>query len=101
MNAHGAKSLYLYECKCCNYNTYKKGDYGRHIQTGKHKNNELLINISEKTAPKSYICECGKNYKHNQSLYNHKKICDFILQMDRVKNIYLQDYCSETYDILQ
>ena len=77
MNAHGAKSLYLYECKCCHYNTYKKGDYGRHIQTGKHKNNELLINISE-TSIKSYICECGKTYKHNQSLYNHKKKCTFV-----------------------
>ena len=77
MNAHGAKSLYLYECKCCNYNTYKKGDYGRHIQTGKHKNNELLVNISE-TSTKSYICECGKTYKHNQSLYNHKKKCTFV-----------------------
>jgi len=76
----GAKSLYLYECKSCNYNTYKKGDYGRHIQTGKHKNNELLINISEKekTCTKSYICECGKNYKHNQSLYTHKKKCAFV-----------------------
>ena len=74
----GVKSLYLYECKSCNYNTYKKGDYGRHIQTGKHKNNELLINISEKTCAKSYICECGKSYKHNQSLYTHKKKCAFV-----------------------
>jgi len=74
----GVKSLYLYECKSCNYNTYKKGDYGRHIQTGKHKNNELLINISEKTCAKSYICECGKGYKHNQSLYTHRKKCAFV-----------------------
>ena len=95
MNAHGAKSLYLYECKCCNYNTYKKGDYGRHIQTGKHKNNELLINISEKTAPKSYICECGKNYKHNQSLYNHKKKCSFVnLEITNIEEV------NETSDIM-
>ena len=32
---------------------------------------------------------------------NHKKLCNFILQMDRVKNINLQDYCPETHDILQ
>ena len=43
-----------------------------------------------------------KNLEHTKWDHdNHKKICDFILQMDRVKNIYLQDYCSETYDILQ
>jgi hypothetical protein len=74
----GVKSVYLYECKSCNYNTYKKGDYGRHIQTLKHKNNELVMTISEKMSSKSYICECGKNYKHNQSLYNHKKKCSFV-----------------------
>jgi hypothetical protein len=67
----------LYECLFCNYNTLKKGDYGRHIQTEKHKNNELLINITEKTS-KCYNCGCGKTYKHNQSLYNHKKKCTII-----------------------
>ena len=25
----GVKSLYLYECKCCNYNTYKKAPGGK------------------------------------------------------------------------
>jgi hypothetical protein len=78
MNTKEHRSIYLYECNFCNYNTYKKGDYGRHIQTLKHKNNELLINISEKMSTKSYICECGKTYKHNQSLYTHRKKCTFV-----------------------
>ena len=71
----------IYECNLCHYNTHKKGDYERHIRTLKHKNNELLINISEKTCAKSYICECGKTYKHNQSLYTHKKKCEHIISV--------------------
>ena len=99
MNSNkGTKSLYLYECNFCHYNTYKKGDYGRHIQTEKHKNNQLLINISEKTSNKCYICECGKTYKHNQSLYNHKKKCTFVnLEISNIeaKNIEAKNECND------
>jgi hypothetical protein len=71
-----AKNSVFYECNLCHYNTCKKGDYFRHLQTQKHKNNEILIN-SAPTTNKSFTCECGKKYSHNQSLYNHKKKCDF------------------------
>ena len=78
------KNKYLYKCSFCDYNTLKKGDYGRHIQTDKHKNNELAVNSTEKTSNKSYICECGKSYKHNQSLYNHKKRCTICAISDKL-----------------
>ena len=71
-----AKNSIFYECNLCHYNTCKKGDYFRHLQTQKHKNHEILIN-SAPTTNKSFTCECGKKYSHNQSLYNHKKKCDF------------------------
>jgi hypothetical protein len=32
---------------------------------------------------------------------NYKKLCDFILKMDHVKNISLHEYCPETHNILQ
>jgi len=67
-----AKNSIFYECNLCDYNTCKKGDYCRHLQTQKHKNNEILIN-GEQIINKIFACECGKKYKHNQSLYNHKK----------------------------
>jgi len=70
-----AKNSIFYECKLCDYTTSKKNDYCRHLHTQKHKNNEILINCSQKTSFKSFLCECGKKYKHSQSLYNHKKIC--------------------------
>jgi hypothetical protein len=70
-----AKNSIFYECNLCDYNTCKKGDYSRHLQTQKHKNNEILIN-GEQIINKIFACECGKKYKHNQSLYNHKKKCN-------------------------
>ena len=69
------KSPNHFYCEKCDYNTSKKGDYDRHLQTQKHKNNEILINGA--LTVKVFTCECGKKYKHNQSLYNHKKKCDF------------------------
>ena len=70
-----AKSANLFECIICDFNTCKKCDFNRHLKTLKHKNNEILINASPERTNKIFACECGKVYKHNQSLYNHKKRC--------------------------
>ena len=70
-----AKSANFFECIICDFNTCKKCDFNRHLKTLKHKNNEILINDSHERANKIFACECGKVYKHNQSLYNHKKKC--------------------------
>jgi hypothetical protein len=70
-----AKSANFFECIICEFNTSKKCDFNRHLKTLKHKNNEILINNSHERTNKQFACECGKVYKHNQSLYNHKKRC--------------------------
>jgi hypothetical protein len=70
-----AKSANFFECIICDFNTCKKCDFNRHLNTLKHKNNEILINNSSERTNKLFACECGKVYKHNQSLYNHKKRC--------------------------
>ena len=64
-------------CEICNYNTYKKFDFDKHLLTKKHKNNEMQQNTTEKSqkVAKKHICECGKEYSHHSSLYKHKKIC--------------------------
>ena len=52
----------------------------KHLTTLKHKNNENTNDTNDKSPkiPKPFQCDCGKNYKHKPSLYNHKKKCIYI-----------------------
>ena len=66
----------LFSCEICSYNTVRKSDYDKHILTSKHikrinpnKKSQIISNI--------FSCKCGKEYKHNSSLCNHKKKCDY------------------------
>ena len=60
-------------CKNCNYNTSRKSQYERHLTTDKHK--RLQNNDAGTILTKKYICECGREYKYRQGLYNHRKTC--------------------------
>ena len=69
-----------FDCQMCHYITCRKCDYNKHLQSNKHKNNEILQNTtknSKKVSNKLYSCNCGKIYKHHSSLYNHKKKCHY------------------------
>jgi len=61
-------------CNNCNYKCYKQSEFNKHLLTRKH---EMLGNAGKKVVKvaKSYICDCGKEYKHNQSYYRHKGVC--------------------------
>jgi hypothetical protein len=61
-----------FSCENCDYKTYRKSDYNKHLTTLKHKNND---NFSQKIS-KTYICECGKVYRYRQGLCYHKKMCE-------------------------
>ena len=67
------KNAKTFLCDACDFKCSKQSDYMRHLMTLKHK---ILTNVDNKT-PKNatYICDCGKEYKHRQSLYVHKKKC--------------------------
>jgi len=76
------KKIPKFSCKICDYECCKKSQLDRHNSTEKHK---ILTN----TDAKRYICECGKEYKHRQSLFNHKKKCNEIKGKNINENIEL------------
>ena len=59
-------------CECCEFNTSNKKDYSIHLLTRKHMN----ANNKSTTFENTFICGCGKEYKHRQSLFTHKKKCN-------------------------
>ena len=63
-----------YICEICDFNTYKKTDYNRHILTIKHANNTLATESNNKNE-KKYICHCDKKFKDRSGLWRHKKKC--------------------------
>ena len=83
------KSSKHFHCECCDYYTSRKSQYERHLLTDKHK---TLINPNEKVPDKTYyICECGKEYKHQTTLCahkknncKHKKSCDTTKQSENI-----------------
>lgn len=62
-----------FNCDLCNFKCIKKGDYKRHLKTTKHKNR--TENTSNTVG--FFICECGKEYKARNSLWYHKKKCNY------------------------
>ncbi len=67
-------------CNICDYKYKRKYDYEKHLLTQKHINQKKLQNKLENNIieDNNYICNCGKIYKHKQSLNRHIKTCSFI-----------------------
>ena len=69
------KNAEKFICEKCDFNTSKSSNYEKHLLTRKHK---ILTNTYKKNAENAeYICVCGKQYKHRQSLNNHRIRCNF------------------------
>ena len=87
-------------CINCDYFTYRKKDYNKHLLTMKHisnaqqcndaenhpKNADISKNIQIINQAKIYACICGKKYKDNSGLWRHKKTCSPINQDDNSNN---------------
>ena len=63
----------MFICEPCNFICSKQSNYSVHLLTRKHSILTNTYDILPKNA--AYTCACGKQYKHRQSLYNHKKEC--------------------------
>jgi hypothetical protein len=75
-----AKKQKKFVCEKCNFKCSKQSNWSKHVLTLKHlKAVDDLQNTSifdAKNADTSFICDCGKEYKHRQSLYKHKQKCE-------------------------
>jgi hypothetical protein len=76
-----------FECHNCKYITANKKDFNKHILTSKHlRLTKYLQEIPEiPTQEKIFICDCGKDYKHRQSLYTHKQKCNFKIKENMIE----------------
>jgi hypothetical protein len=68
-----------YLCEICDFVSCNKKDYDKHLLTLKHKKRTNGGQTDDVFTPHHiFNCECGKEYKHRQGLWKHKKICDSI-----------------------
>ena len=69
----------VFGCKICDYNTYNKYDFKKHINTNKHKINESAIKSTDLSQKSQHYltCKCGKIYKDKSGLWRHKQKCTY------------------------
>ncbi len=78
------KNAEKYYCEKCDFKCSKLSNYEKHLLTPKHQNTDkILPNTDAKnaTVTTQFTCGCGNEYKHRQSLFNHKKKCHIMNQI--------------------
>jgi len=69
----------ILRCDCCDYECSRKSDFKKHLLSSKHKKNDKIVTNGDikfsKVSEQGFVCECGKEYKHRQGLWSHKKKC--------------------------
>ncbi len=76
-----AKKRQKFICEACDFVCFKQSDFIRHEATRKHKmltNVDNMLTEKRQKMPDEFQCECGKVFKHRQSLSVHIKKCRII-----------------------
>ena len=80
------KSPRIFECEVCDYRSSKKSDYEKHILTRKHRILTKTYTDTSDFTTFVFKCDCGKEYKHRQSLHSHKKKCNYVKEEQEETN---------------
>ena len=96
-NEKNAKNADIFICEKCDFKCSKQSNYTIHLTTAKHirlknANNDIPENA------KIYKCICGNEYKHNPSLYKHKKTCGIIAEAN-YKNKIIEDLLLQNQEL--
>ena len=74
-NDFDPKKPHKFVCTPCDFSSFNKKDYSRHIETKKHIFNVPQCFSIDKSQKTPYECVCGRTYKDNSGLWRHKKKC--------------------------
>jgi hypothetical protein len=83
-------------CEICDFKCSRPTEYARHLSTAKHT--RLTSHDNKNTENTLYKCICGNEYKHRQSLYNHKKNCIDITDLN-YKNKIIEDLMKQNNEL--
>lgn len=60
-------------CEFCDYSTSRKYNWDKHIESKRHNDNKMVKKVAKSS--NTFICSCGKSYKHQSGLSRHKQNC--------------------------
>ena len=72
------KEQMKFTCSICNFITSRKGNFGRHLLTPKHKRNsgELIISSKKPKISKKQFCKfCNKKFRSQSGKWKHEQKC--------------------------
>jgi hypothetical protein len=76
-----------YICENCNYNTSRKSQYFRHLETNKHYKKAHKKNEDATKVLNNFTCICENTYLYKSGLYKHKKKCVMINNNNAIKKM--------------
>jgi len=94
-----------YNCDLCDHISRDKYNYIKHLNTKKHKSMSINQHNSTKNNNKNnnkeivYKCQCGKSYKHIQSLYRHNKKCKIDIHTVESYNVNMLELKNEIQEL--